>query len=211
MGITVKGEGTMRWLLLAVVGVGCGLVTSAEEGAANMPDGLYAKFQTSKGEIVVQLEFEKTPLTVCNFVGLAEGTIKSNKPKGTPFYDGLTFHRVIANFMIQGGCPQGNGMGGPGYEFRDEFDPSLKHSGPGILSMANAGKNTNGSQFFITHRATPHLNGVHTVFGHVTSGQDEVNKIANWDKIERITILRVGEKAKAFKTDQAAFDALRKG
>jgi cyclophilin family peptidyl-prolyl cis-trans isomerase len=201
----------MKWLLLAVVGVGCGLVTSAEKGAANMPDGLYAKIQTSKGEIVVQLEFEKTPLTVCNFVGLAEGTIKSNKPKGTRFYDGLTFHRVIANFMIQGGCPEGDGTGGPGYEFRDEFDPSLTHSGPGILSMANAGKNTNGSQFFITHRATPHLNNVHTVFGRVTSGQDVVNKIANGDKIEKITILRVGEKATAFKTDQAAFDALRKG
>ena len=162
-------------------------------------NGIYAKFETSKGDIYTALEHKKTPMTVANFVGLAEGNIKNTaKPEGTPYYDGLRFHRVIPNFMIQGGCPLGTGTGDPGYKFGDEIDSTLKHKGPGILSMANAGPGTNGSQFFITHVETPWLDGKHTVFGHVVQGQDVVNKIAQNDTIKKLTILRKGKEAQSF-------------
>jgi len=181
------------------------------ESAAAIPSqpGLYAAFHTTKGVIVCALEYQKTPLTVANFVGLAEGTLPNNaKPKGTPFYDGLTFHRVLPKFMIQGGCPEGTGRGGPGYRFPDEIDPSLTHAGPGILSMANAGPGTNGSQFFITHVQTAWLDGKHTVFGHVVSGQNVVDAIAQGDAIRSVKIHRVGAEAQAFVADQARFDEL---
>jgi len=178
-------------------------------------EGLYAEMETSKGKILLQLEFEKAPLTVANFVGLAEGTKHYSKSAGEapkkqdkPFYDGLTFHRVIPDFMIQGGDPLGNGTGGPGYKFRDEFDPSLRHTGPGTLSMANAGPRSNGSQFFITHKATPWLDDRHTIFGHVVEGQDVVNGIARGDTIKTVKILRMGEKAKKFKGDEEEFQKL---
>jgi FKBP-type peptidyl-prolyl cis-trans isomerase len=162
-------------------------------------DGMYAKFETSKGDIYTTLEFQKTPLTVGNFVGLVEGTIPNKvKAAGTPFYDGLVFHRVIPNFMIQGGCPLGTGTGDPGYKFADEFDPTLKHAGPGVLSMANSGPGTNGSQFFITHVATPWLDGKHSVFGHVVDGQAVVDAVAGNDTLKKLTILRKGKAAEAF-------------
>lgn len=165
----------------------------------DLPDGLYANIKTNKGNILLQLEMEKTPLTVANFVGLAEGKIPNKiKKEGEPYYDGIKFHRVIPNFMIQGGCPLGTGSGDPGYMFKDEFDPTLKHTGPGILSMANRGPGTNGSQFFITHVQTSWLDNKHTVFGHVVEGQDIVNAIAQNDVIETIEVIRVGKEAKKF-------------
>src|SRR5690554_765492 len=169
-----------------------------------LKDGLYGKIVTNRGEIVVALDFKRTPMTVANFVGLIEGELNLKEP-GKPYYDGLKFHRVIEEFMIQGGCPVGNGTGGPGYTFPDEFKDELTHSGPGILSMANAGPGTNGSQFFITHVATPWLDGKHTVFGHVVEGQEIVNKIAEGDNIERIELLRVGDEANKFSVTKESF------
>lgn len=169
-----------------------------------MNNGLYAKINTSKGAILLNLEFEKTPGTVGNFVALAEGNLENSaRPQGKPYYDGLKFHRVIADFMVQGGCPLGTGTGNPGYQFDDEFSPELKHDKPGILSMANAGPGTNGSQFFITHVATPWLDNKHTVFGNVVEGQDVVDSIAQDDLIDTIEIIRIGEAAEKFNAVEA--------
>ena len=169
-----------------------------------MNDGLYSKIKSSKGEILIQLEFEKTPGTVGNFVALAEGNLENSaRPQGKNYYDGLKFHRVIPDFMIQGGCPLGTGTGNPGYSFEDEFHQDLKHDQPGILSMANAGPGTNGSQFFITHVPTPWLDNKHTVFGKVVEGQDVVDSIAQDDLIEAVEIIRVGKNAESFNPIEA--------
>lgn len=187
------------FILFAALLVSAGSFAQKNSKEPQLEDGIYANMKTSKGEILLQLEYQKTPMTVANFVGLAEGNFSTDTIKVTkPFYDGLKFHRVIDNFMIQGGCPQGTGMGNPGYKFDDECRADLKHDGPGILSMANSGPATNGSQFFITHKDTPWLDGKHTVFGHVVSGLEVVNAIKQDDVLEKITIIRVGKEAKKF-------------
>lgn len=169
-----------------------------------MQDGIYAKFNTPKGDILVKLEHEKTPGTVGNFVSLAEGKLENSaKSQGTPYYDGLKFHRVIPDFMIQGGCPQGTGTGDAGYKFDDEFHPDLKHDAPGKLSMANAGPGTNGSQFFITHIPTDWLDGKHTVFGSVVEGQEVVNAVAQGDTMDKVEIIRQGAAAEAWNAIEA--------
>lgn len=169
-----------------------------------MKEGLYAKFITNKGDILVSLTYDKTPGTVGNFVGLAEGKIENSaKPLGTPYYDGLIFHRVISDFMIQGGDPKGVGTGGPGYKFDDEFHADLKHDTPGVLSMANSGPGTNGSQFFITHIETSWLDNKHSVFGKVVEGQDIVDTIQQGDSIEKLEIVRVGEAAEKWDAVEA--------
>lgn len=173
---------------------------SCNDKFSKFEDGMYANIETNKGDIVVKLEFEKTPITVANFVSLTEGKnpFVSEEHKGKPFYDGLTFHRVIPDFMVQGGDPAGDGSGNPGYKFKDEFHPDLKHNKGGILSMANAGPKTNGSQFFITHKETPWLDNVHTVFGEVMDGKQVVDSIQMSDTIKKITIIRKGVNAKKF-------------
>ncbi|WP_300669187.1 peptidylprolyl isomerase [Soonwooa sp.] len=187
----------------------CKTLEIDKETYNSLSDGLYAKMQTSKGEMLIKLEDEKAPVTVANFVGLAEGKIPNKvKAAKVPFYDGTIFHRVIKDFMIQGGDPQGTGMGDPGYKFADEKN-DLKHTGKGILSMANSGPNTNGSQFFITEVATPWLDGRHTIFGKVVKGEDVIDTIANVEKgpndkpkedivLQKLTIFSKGDKYKKY-------------
>ena len=175
--------------------------------ALNGKEGVFAVLTTEKGQIVLELFFKETPMTVSNFVGLAEGTLDA--AKGKPFYDGLTFHRVISNFMIQGGDPQGNGTGGPGYKFADEFVDGYIFDKPGKLAMANSGTNTNGSQFFITHVPTDWLNYKHTIFGQVVTGQDIVDTVEQGDHIINLKIVRQGKEAEKFTVDQKSFDKLK--
>ena len=195
-----------KFLLVSILMLSMVVLACASSEDAALGDGVFARIATSKGDIVIRLEYEKTPMTVTNFVALAEG--KMDAAEGEPFYDGLVFHRVIADFMIQGGDPMGTGAGGPGYRFPDEIDPELLHDGPGVLSMANACPGTNGSQFFITHVPTPWLDGRHTVFGRVVQGQDVVDAIEQGDTINKVTIIRNGSRANAFRADQASFDTL---
>ncbi|MGX7668663.1 peptidylprolyl isomerase [Flavobacterium pedocola] len=199
-------------LLLLFLGVMSGYAQKAKTTATkkkavatktvvnNNNEGIFADIETNKGKITVKLEYKKTPITVANFISLAEGTntIVSEAYKGKPYYDNIKFHRVIKDFMIQGGDPLGNGSGDPGYKFKDEIVPELKHTKGGILSMANSGPATNGSQFFITHKDTPWLDGRHTVFGEVTQGMDVVNKIEQGDNIVKMTIIRKGKEAQKF-------------
>jgi peptidylprolyl isomerase len=208
MAVRMKMKSWLPFLFVPTL-----LAMPKEGGAAGQGDGIFAKFETNKGTIVARLFFDRVPLTVSNFVGLAEGAIEwrdpAGKPRKSPFYDGLVFHRVIPDFMVQGGDPLGKGHGGPGYQFPDEFQPALKHSKPGILSMANAGPNTNGSQFFITHVPTPWLDGKHSVFGEVVEGLNVVNAIAQGDKIVKLSIVRTGKAAEGF--DAAKTFASRMG
>ncbi|NNE76933.1 MAG: peptidylprolyl isomerase, partial [Pricia sp.] len=199
------------------------LLASCKTQYTELGDGLFADIQTTKGDIIVKLEYEKTPVTVANFVSLAEGTntFVSDSLKGKRYYDGIVFHRVIKDFMIQGGDPTGTGRGNPGYKFKDEFNDSLVHDKKGIISMANSGPTTNGSQFFITHKETPFLNGRHTVFGEVVEGLDVVDSIANTPTsqeamtkdrpledvvMNQVEIVRNGKEAKKFDADQIMTD-----
>ena len=201
----------MKKLLVALLV----LVTAVSIAEAQKPkkpklsDGLYAEMQTTRGTILLRLAMDSVPMTVANFVGLAEGKIKNTaKAEGVHYFDSLKFHRVIAKFMIQGGDPLGNGQGGPGYSFKDEFIPQYRFTGPGILAMANAGAGTNGSQFFITHVATPWLDNRHTIFGFVITGQEVVDAVQQGDYLVKVKIIRKGKKAKKFNAAKV-FEELR--
>lgn len=204
----------MKLLKLSILILSLVVVSCKPAKYADLTDGLYANLETNKGDILLKLEFEKTPITVANFVSLADGTNEfvTDSLKGKPYYDGILFHRVVANFIIQAGDPLGTGMGDPGYKFDDEFPKNaqdsliLKHSKPGVLSMANSGPKANGSQFFITHLATPWLDNIHTVFGNVEKGQNVVDSIAQYDTIRKVEIIKIGSAAKSFKANKVFSD-----
>ncbi|MEN6364221.1 MAG: peptidylprolyl isomerase [Rectinema sp.] len=193
-----------RRSLIALIVLGLAAANLASCQPNDLPDGLYARIGTAKGDILISLAYDKAPLTVGNFVGLAEGRLAASG--GKHFYDGLTFHRVEPGFVVQGGDPSGDGTGGPGYRFPDEFSPELRHDGPGTVSMANSGENSNGSQFFITLDKTEWLDDKHSVFGKVVEGMDVVQAIAAGDRMDKVEIVRVGSAARAFKADQQAWD-----
>ena len=202
---SMKRNSTKSIVLLAVA---LPIVAASCASKPKLEDGLYASIETKKGEILIKLEPEKAPMTVMNFVGLAEGTIKTNPPSDGPFYDGLTFHRVEPGFVIQGGDPNGNGTGGPGYEFPTETSSELLHDAPGVVAMANSGPDTNGSQFYITMGAAPHLDGGYNVFGHVVKGYETVEKITVGDTIVHVRIIRSGPAYKDYTADESTFRAL---
>jgi len=196
----------MKFFKFIVILLAIAVISCKPTKYADLEDGMYANMETNKGSILLKLEFEKTPFTVANFVSLAKGTNNqvTDSLKGKPFYNGIIFHRVIKDFLIQGGDPTGTGSGSPGYKFMDEFPKDqasellLKHDKKGILSMANSGPTTNGSQFFITHKETPWLDGKHTVFGKVVNGMSVVDSIIQNDTIKNVEIIKIGSAAKKF-------------
>jgi peptidylprolyl isomerase len=197
-------RGALAALAFLALGLTLGMMACAPQ--PDLSDGLFARIRTNRGTITIRLEYQKAPMTVCNFVGLAEGSI--NDLGGTPFYDGLTFHSVVPDFVAQGGDPLGDGTGGPGFDIPDEFHPDLRHSAAGIVAMANQLPNTNGSQFYITFKATPWLDGRYSVFGRVIHGIEVLAKLKAGDTIRSIRIIRVGQAASQFSADQASWDAL---
>ena len=176
------------------------IISSCTSSHPDLNNGLYAEIKTNKGDMLLNLTFKETPVTVANFVSLSEGKNKNVSPEflNKKFYDGLIFHRVISDFMIQGGDPLGTGSGGPGYSFKDEFSENLRHDSEGVLSMANSGPKTNGSQFFITHTRTPWLDDKHSVFGKLIKGNDVLNSIRQNDTIKEVVIIRKGREARSF-------------
>jgi cyclophilin family peptidyl-prolyl cis-trans isomerase len=192
----------------AIVMIGAAALAACSTPDRDLLDGLYAEIETEKGDIVIELFDERSPATVMNFVGLAEGELDNTHAPGEPYFDGLTFHRVEPGFVIQGGDPSGDGSGGPGYRFPTETHPELVHDKAGVVAMANSGPDTNGSQFYITMAPTPHLDGGYNVFGEVVEGMEVVSSIEAGDRMRRVSIHRVGDEASEYEASQEAFDAL---